>query len=175
MGRHSPILFMARKVKCQLTGEWGTSDTFFKAENGLYYKSEQLYNDWQRKKKARTAAIDFFCVRFLGYEPGSVFPTWLTKKFKEYEDRYGFEKLLLCLKQQAGYIEYAISRKDFGGDTRWKINYIFAIINNYINDTRETPATPVRHQISEPEPIAELRQTQTTKDMRGWLDDEPDT
>ena len=34
---------MARKVKCQITKEWGTSDTFYKAPNGKYYKSKKLY------------------------------------------------------------------------------------------------------------------------------------
>ena len=36
------VIAMARKVKCQITKEWGMSDAFYKAPNGKYYKSKKL-------------------------------------------------------------------------------------------------------------------------------------
>ena len=46
---------MARKVKCQITKEWGMSDVFYKAPNGKYYKSQKLYEVWLKEKTDRAA------------------------------------------------------------------------------------------------------------------------
>lgn len=36
-----------RKVKCQVTGIYGTSDTFYKAPNGKYYETEDIYEKYK--------------------------------------------------------------------------------------------------------------------------------
>ena len=51
---------MARKVKCQITGEYGTSETFYKADNGKYYKSKELYNVWNKENEDRKRVIERF-------------------------------------------------------------------------------------------------------------------
>lgn len=40
-----------RKVKCRVTGEIGISEYFYKASNGKYYKSEEIYNNYISEKK----------------------------------------------------------------------------------------------------------------------------
>ena len=51
---------LARKVKCQITGEYGTSETFYKADNGKYYKSKELYNVWNKENEDRKRVIERF-------------------------------------------------------------------------------------------------------------------
>lgn len=40
-----------RKVKCQVTGICGTSDTFYKAPNGKYYETEDIYETYKLDKE----------------------------------------------------------------------------------------------------------------------------
>jgi len=44
---------VARQCKCQVTGEKGTTDTFYKADNGKYYKSKEVYDIWNKENENR--------------------------------------------------------------------------------------------------------------------------
>lgn len=43
-----------RKVKCRVTGEYGYDCVFFKADNGKYYKTKEVYEDWLKQKEYKT-------------------------------------------------------------------------------------------------------------------------
>lgn len=143
---------MARKVKCQITGEYGTSDTFYKADNGKYYKSKELYDTWNKENEDRKRVIERFTSEFLNYIPGQVFPTVLTKKLKELEF-YGYDVIDRTIDKSYDSIQYALRTKDFRNDVG-KISYIFAIIKNNIND--------VYKQVLREEKIEEKQQRQVT-------------
>lgn len=42
---------MGRQVSCYITGEKGDSDSFFKAPNGKYYRTEQLYRNLEEEQE----------------------------------------------------------------------------------------------------------------------------
>lgn len=142
---------MARQCKCQITGEVGTTDTFYKANNGKYYKSKEVYDIWNKENENRKKVIEKFAVDFLDYKPGQVFPTVLTKKLKELEF-YGYDVINRTIDKAYNSIQYAIQHKDFKNDIG-KISYIFAIIKNNIND--------VYRQVLREEKIKEKQKTQT--------------
>jgi hypothetical protein len=123
---------MARTVKCQITGESGTSDIFYKAPNGKYYKSKELYDAWEQEKSNRQDIIELIATEFLGYVEGKVFPTFLVRKLKELEF-YGYAVIKLTIERCKNSIDYAIQTKEFKNDNA-KTSYIFAIIKNNIND-----------------------------------------
>lgn len=142
---------MARQCKCQVTGEKGTTDAFYKADNGKYYKSKEVYDIWNKENENRKKVIEKFAIDFLDYEPGQVFPTVLTKKLKELEF-YGYDVINRTIDKTYNSIQYAIQHKDFKNDIG-KISYIFAIIKNNIND--------VYRQVLREEKIKEKQKTQT--------------
>ena len=80
---------IARLVKCQITGEKGKSDEFYKASNGKYYKTKELYDDWRLQAVNLQACTDAL-MELLGYKPGMKFPTVTSKFISEYEV-YGCE------------------------------------------------------------------------------------
>lgn len=151
---------MARQCKCQVTGEKGTTDTFYKADNGKYYKSKEVYDIWNKENEDRKNVIERFAVDFLDYKPGQVFPTVLTKKLKELEF-YGYDVINRTIDKAHNSIQYAIQHKDFKNDVG-KISYIFAIIKNNINDVykqvlrEEKIKEKQKNQTDHFEPISEL-------------------
>jgi len=142
---------VARQCKCQITGEAGTTDTFYKADNGKYYKSKEVYDIWNKENEDRKNVIEKFAVDFLDYKPGQIFPTVLTKKLKELEF-YGYDVIYRTIDKTYNSIQYAIQHKDFKNDVG-KISYIFAIIKNNIND--------VYKQVLREGKIKEKQKTQT--------------
>lgn len=97
----------------------------------------------------------------------------LTRRMKRYES-YGYETLLSCLKQYAETISRALERKQLPDDTR-KINYLFAIVDSHINETKRTETREKMTRASylpEPEAIRDLETQHQEKDIRRWLDDD---
>lgn len=125
------VFYIARKVKCQVTGEYGSSDEFIKI-NGKYYKNQTVYDVWNKENEARKKVIDIISYDFLRYEHGQVFPTILTKKLKELEF-YGYEVIEKTIEKCRSSIEYSMNTKTFKNDLN-KISYIMAIVKNNIND-----------------------------------------
>lgn len=166
---------MARKVKCQITGEYGTSDTFYKADNGKYYKSKELYDTWNKENEDRKRVIERFTSEFLDYVPGQVFPTVLTKKLKELEF-YGYDVIDRTIDKSYDSIQYALRTKDFRNDVG-KISYIFAIIKNNINDVykqvlREEKEQKREYTIDTSVNVDDIQTTHTEKNITKWLEDE---
>lgn len=166
---------MARKVKCQITKEEGTSDVFYKAPNGKYYKSQKLYETWLKEKIDREEFLDMFATDFLGYKKGQVFPTVLCKRLKELEF-YGYDVINQTVKKCKSSIEYALTHKDFASENG-KISYIFAIIKNNINDVykqivEEEKKPIVEHYIDETVDIDNIHTTHKEKNIKKWLEED---
>ena len=166
---------MARKVKCQITKEEGTSDVFYKAPNGKYYKSQKLYETWLKEKTDREEFLEMFANDFLGYKQGQVFPTVLCKRLKELEF-YGYDVINQTVKKCKSSIEYALTHKDFASENG-KISYIFAIIKNNINDVykqivEEEKKPIVEHYIDETVDIDNIQTTHKEKNIKKWLEED---
>lgn len=166
---------MARKVKCQITGEWGTSEIFYKADNGKYYKSKELYDVWNKENEDRKRVIERFATEFLDYVPGQVFPTVLTKKLKELEF-YGYDVINKTIDKSYKSIQYALRIKDFRNDVG-KISYIFAIIKNNINDVYKQVLAEEKDQkreynIDTSVDIENIQITHKEKNITKWLEDD---
>ncbi len=166
---------MARKVKCQITGEWGTSDDFIKID-GKYYKSQEVYDVWRKEADIRAKVIDVIVTDFLHYAPGQVFPTVLTKKLKELEF-YGYDVILKTIQNKYSAIEYSMTTKDFANDMG-RISYIMAIIKNNINDVyrsvlaEEKVKTTTVHEIDTSVDIDNIQATHKEKDISKFLEDD---
>lgn len=122
---------MARKVKCQITGEYGTSDIFIKI-NGKYYKSRQIYDDAMREKEYRNKVIDIIVNELLGYETGQPYPSIVNKKLVELKF-YKYEIIYRTLSSLKNNLIYMMGKRDFRNDYD-ATAYIFAAIKNNIND-----------------------------------------
>lgn len=167
---------MARKVKCQVTGQYGTTDTFSKI-NGKYYASKEIYDNWQSNINYRQKVIDKICFDFLNYEKGQVFPTALTKKLKEL-DFYGYEVIFETIQRSEKNIEYALTVKEFKNDSS-KISYLMAIVKNNINDVyKELQRNERKAMLFIEEDtqgltdIQKIQSKQQEKDIRKWLEED---
>jgi len=123
---------LSRKVRCQVTGEYGTSDTFYHAPDKCYYKTKELYENKIKESEARKQIVDTICFDFLDYQKGQVFPKILTNKLKELSF-YSNQTILKTIEECRENITYWMRHKEFDSDYG-KIAYIFAIIRNKIND-----------------------------------------
>jgi hypothetical protein len=168
------------RVKCQLTGEYGTSATFYKAPNGKYYKSEEMYKAWEKEKDDRKYISEMIATDFLGYVEGQVFPTFIFKKLKELEF-YGYDIIKTTIERCRTSIEYAMSNKVFKNDNA-RISYIFAIIRNNINDiykehviNEKTIENQEKHvtnfEVTDEYAIMNIGSKQKAKDISEFLED----
>ena len=166
---------MARQCKCQVTGERGTTDTFYKAENGKYYKSKEVYEAWHKENEDRKKIIQKFAAEFLDYVPGQVFPTVLAKKLKELEF-YGYDVINRTIDLTYDSIQYAIQHKNFKNDVG-KISYIFAIIKNNINDiykqtVQEEKEKKIVYEIDDSVDINNIQTNHKEKNIKKWLEED---
>lgn len=131
-----------RKVKCCATGEYGTSLTFVKID-GHYYKDEFTYERYIEEKNYRKLTYDIIA-DYLGYQKGQIFPGVVYHRLKNLEF-YGYKCIYqtFCIKKND--IEWALNHKDFRNDLG-RIAYMFAIINNSINDVYKQMRTESRKQ-----------------------------
>jgi hypothetical protein len=161
-----------RKVQCVVTGEKGAPDDFYRAPNNKWYKSKEVYLKWKQNDDLRRQAINYFCVEFLNYQPGCIFPTLLARRVKEYESGYGYAVLIQCMKEQHDRIQLALSRKVFESDYH-RMNYTFAIINQHINETyhHQKQSKKATAPTAVPEEMHNLETKHTERDVRRWLDD----
>lgn len=161
-----------------MTGEYGTTDIFYKAEDGKYYKTKELYEAWKKEKEDRKAVIERFAVDFLDYKTGQVFPTVLTKKLKELEF-YGYDVINRTIDKCYEAIQYSLRTKSFYNDVN-KIAYIFAIIKNNINDVyrdvqREDNKQKAFTETNIPFNDVDIENIQVQheeKDIKKWLEED---
>lgn len=122
---------MARKCKCFITGEVGTTDTFVKI-GSHYYKNREIYEADQKRKENYKNLIDYICREFLGYGNGQPFPPVLPKKISELS-YYDYEVILETFKECSQEIHYWLNNKQFQNEYG-KLSYMFTIIKSKIAD-----------------------------------------
>ena len=124
---------MARKVRCCITGEYGTSDTFYRDEKTKrYYKNKEVFDNWRAQTDKRNEVLDIIA-DIVGYYNGEKFPSSITKKLKDLEEIYDIFTVYDTFVEKRDDIQFAIDTRDF--DTEYgKCAYIMAIVVNNIND-----------------------------------------
>jgi len=123
---------MARKCKCWITKEEGTTDVFFKAPDGHYYKTEELYLECQRDKQYRKDTLNLIG-ELVGYSSTKKFPTVITKKLKELEVNYSRKIIYYTFLYCTDQLNWAVRNKRFQSDYGM-CAYIMAIIANHIEE-----------------------------------------
>lgn len=122
---------MSRKVKCYVTGEEGTNDTFVKIGTH-YYKSQAVYDEYRHEIDTRKTIVTKIAMDFLGYQCGQKFPTYIQNKLNELKF-YSNDVILATIDKYYDTIKYYMDNKEFKNESG-KIAYIFAILSNNIND-----------------------------------------
>lgn len=126
---------MARKCKCPITKEYGTTDTFFKVNtNGKnkYYKSKEIYYRHLREERGRKKLIDFIVFEILNYKRKQKIPSLLFKRIKELNKKYNYKVIYETFVQNKKNISYWLNLENKFKDETGKINYMMAIITNNI-------------------------------------------
>lgn len=166
---------MGRKVKCRITGEIGNSDIFYKADNGLYYKSKELYEEYKQEAEYRRKIIDFFCIELLGYEKGCTFPTVLTKKLESLS-AYSNKTIWATVLYKEEDLRYWASVEDKFKNDYGKICYLFVIIVNHINEVQKKIKAQKRAYtptVEAPPEIEDIsNQINQNKDISKWLEED---
>lgn len=166
---------MGRKVKCRITGEIGNSDIFYKADNGLYYKSKELYEEYKQEAEYRRKIIDFFCIELLGYEKGCMFPTVLTKKLESLS-AYSYKTIWATILYKEEDLRYWASVEDKFKNDYGKICYLFVIIVNSINEVQKKIKAQKRAYtptVEAPPEIEDIsNKTNQNKDISQWLEED---
>lgn len=121
---------MGRRVKCQDTGEYSTSDCTYRATNGRYWSSEAAYRHYLDQQEWYRKSVKLLMVE-LEYDDSFV-PTLIMKNIKKYE-RVGYDVVYDTICQQHNAIMWALQNKTFDKEY-YKITYIFKIIDNNILD-----------------------------------------
>ena len=168
---------MARRVKCAVTGEYGTSDTFVKID-GHYYKSEEVYEADKKKKADRLALIDYVCREFLGYSDGQPFSTFLPRKLQELS-YYSDALILHVFQEQATIIHDCLNRMTFPNELN-KISYIVGIVRNALpealqkqeRESRQEQLAASRLQNNEELTIVQTPVERRKNDISCWLEED---
>lgn len=154
-----------KRVKCRATGEFGTTLTFYKSKEGKYYKSEEIYKAFIGEQEA---FLD--CKRVLGalleFNEAAPYPALLIKKINEFKP-YTFARLAATIRAKEKDIRWACENKKFD-NTQRKIQYVFRILSNAINDIKiEAPVEDTHTEITIDDYNMDipLQSTQKVKDM----------
>lgn len=147
---------MGRSVKCAITGEMGTTDTFVKIGKH-YYKSQEIYDEAMKQKTARKEALNIIASDFFQYETGRPFPVLINKKYQElsfYDDETILEAIKEIRNSVSEYCKYKTFDSEYG-----RAAYVFAAINNHVGDVynrrqkQKKRAEQLNAQIERQEPI----------------------
>lgn len=166
---------MGRRVKCHITGEIGSSDTFIEI-GSYYYKSQEIYDADKKKKRDRLALVDYVCHEFLNYEEGAPFSTFLPRKLQELK-YYDDELILQVFKEQADTIHRCFEVMQFPNELN-KISYMIGIVRNALPDalSRCRREEKQRAQTVRPEEFSLNVMEQTPrkkgKDLSRWLEED---
>lgn len=102
--------------------------------NPKKHKTKEEINFFSPETKARYEAIDLISRKYLNYQSGQTFNTFLSKKIEAMGYSYSYNVILATIKKCENNLTYAITHKQFDSDIH-KISYLCAIINNNLNNT----------------------------------------
>ena len=167
---------MARKVKCAVTGKYGTSDEFVKID-GKYYSSYEVYAEYAKSAEYWKKVVDKLACEFLGYKEGQPFPTLLTKRLKDL-DFYDNETIYKTVLYSEDAIRYSMQMKNFANDHA-RISYIMAILKANINtvfkqvleERRQLKKQPSQTNIDIDGMDDAINPRQKTKDLSKYLEE----
>lgn len=138
-------------VKCMATGQRGPRDEYYKAPNGRYFQSEEIYQAWlsgRRKEKAKQNQAKHYdkpgrtfesyrklcdtIADLIGYDPkdGQPMPPIVFRRLKDME-WYSDEIIQQTFDENRTAIQWAMTNKKFDNDIA-KISYMMAIVKNNI-------------------------------------------
>ena len=122
---------MARRVKCQDTGEYSTSDVAYRAANGKYYSSMAGYQQLEEQKVNRKKCIDAL-FEILGFDKDIIVPTILFKNLKSYE-KMGYDVVYDTIIEETKDINWALQNVNFQ-NTNGMIMYVCKILEGHMVD-----------------------------------------
>lgn len=179
---------MARKCKCFVTGEIGTTDVFYKpnnedensTDNKKYFKSKEVYEQYRYQKDLRLKIMKELG-DLMGYvtvkDGGSsqAYPTSITRKLKELSF-YGDEIILDTIYECTEPIKWAFANKEFSSEYG-KGSYMMSIIVNNINDiykrkkqAERKAAKEKKTEIVENVDVYQIGNKSKARDISSWLD-----
>ena len=127
-----------KKVICFYTKEEGYNTDYIKINN-KYFKSQEVYNEYLKQLQDKKDIFDTI-YEILGYNEKQVLPNDVTRKIDTLIGvlnskflYYRYDIILTTFKLYKSQIKQCIGRKDFKNEIG-KINYIFVVIQNNIND-----------------------------------------
>ena len=117
-----------RKVTCRITGETGYDYEFYKAPNGKYYKSKELYDNTMIQREYRTKILYLINSDILNKNTSNC-ASLIGKLINEsgLEPSVIYESIL----QKIDYIKKLMKESDESDST--KIHSIFSIATNRLN------------------------------------------
>lgn len=159
---------MGRKVKCQVTNEYGDSDNFYQAKDRKYYKSKEIYIQSRREALALQKTNEMLD-RLLQL---NTYPPLLGKIIKDLHKKHSYEVIYLTVKYCSDKIKYAMKSVNFK-DEKHKIFYINKIICGEINDVeklyKRKKTSPERKIIIDEDVLKHQRTNTKKKDISKWL------
>lgn len=175
------VALAGRTVKCRITGETGSDKEFFRGDDGKYYKSMEVYEEYCRQKDARTRLISIIASDFFNYQKGQKFPPAIYYQLKKL-NFYPNTTILHTVEKYYTDIIKAIQTKEFKND-QGKAAYIFAIISNRIADVykfEKAEKIRIRREneviksldMNEIYAMQERAQPQKNKDISRFLEDD---
>lgn len=161
---------MGYRVKCQVTEVYGDSDNFYKARDGKYYQSKEIYKQHRREqlayKKANDILMDVLKLK--------TYPPVLGKFIKELHENHSYEVIYLTVCDVKSNIEYALHNKKFNNDYAM-LSYVNAILKNRVNEieniyqNRKHSSTP-KIEIDEDVFENQRKNTHKKRDISKWLE-----
>lgn len=174
------VIRIARRCKCQITGEQGTTDTFYRAANGKYYKTKEIYDEHMEQIATLKKVKKILYEDFFGYSPEQPRSTWGFSELAQLTKFYDASTVLRTIEKKYDAIRYSIKHKKFKNEHAM-MKYVFAIIKNNIKavyeqeQRRKETSMPVR----EPEIMEDDHEESQTdlhagaaKDLTGFIHDE---
>lgn len=166
-----------RRVKCQITKEYGYNNQFFKAPNNKYYKTQEIYDEYEFEMKCfkiiRGKILDL-----MGYKNEGQMPTFIFKEIGNLYETFSYDIILKTLNCKLNNIQYSLRNNRFNNEFA-KAKYIFAIIKNSINDVAKNYSRKNKTQQSIENTNIELdiinniqTNTKKHKDISMFLDEE---
>lgn len=119
-----------------MTKEYGTTDTFYKGDDGRYYKSKEIYDEYIHEINTIELVKKIMYEDFFGYKPNQPGSTWGYKEIAELHKFYKADVILKTIEEVRSNIEYALDNISFNSEYNM-MKYIFTIIRNKIKDVND--------------------------------------
>lgn len=126
---------MPRRVKCQDSGEYSTSDIAYKAPNGKYYTTADAYERIESDKIARQSCISAF-IEATDWKQYWSQPTVFFQQLPVWAEAYGYAAIHKTILAEKDSIAWAIEHKDFKNAYGIQ-KYVNAIIANNLQEHAE--------------------------------------